>query len=213
AIYDNIKKFVNYLLSSNLGEVLILFLAMVFGFAVDGVTIIPLLAVHLLWINLVTDGLPALALGADPADPRVMSRKPRDPGVPLLSKNLSLMMVFSSLVLAAAALWVFVHYLPNVALAQTMAFSMVVVFEMARIFMIHAQYRSPFFSNKGLLWAVAGSLALQVLVLYIPFLQKALKVVPLGMVAWGQLLLLAVVSYVVVVGVQKLIVKMTGQFD
>lgn len=70
-IFDNIKKFINYLLSTNFGEILVIFTISLLGFP------LPLLAIQILWINLVTDGLPALALGVDPIDPQIMKRKPR----------------------------------------------------------------------------------------------------------------------------------------
>ena len=88
AIYDNIKKFIQYLLSSNVGEVLIVFIAMLIGFTNPdtGMMIIPLTAIQLLWINLLTDGLPALALGVDPPAPNIMERQPRSPREKILSK-------------------------------------------------------------------------------------------------------------------------------
>ncbi|NIQ17736.1 MAG: HAD-IC family P-type ATPase, partial [Candidatus Aenigmarchaeota archaeon] len=88
SIYDNIKKFIRYLLSSNVGEVLIVFLAILIGFQ-DPSTfsiIIPVTAIQLLWINLLTDGLPALAIGVDPASPGIMSRPPRDPGEKIMTR-------------------------------------------------------------------------------------------------------------------------------
>jgi Ca2+-transporting ATPase len=98
-IYENIKKFVNYLLSSNLGEVLILFIAMIIGFRdSSGTIVMPLLATQILWMNLVTDGLPAVAIGVDPIRKGIMNAAPRNPDEPIITKDMVMNIVAISLV-------------------------------------------------------------------------------------------------------------------
>ncbi len=108
-VYDNIKKFVNYLLSSNFGEVLIIFFAMVIGFQDPHMftAVVPLLPIHLLWINLVTDGLPAIALGIDPTPASVMERKPRDPQEEIISLNMGLNIIIIGILMTFCTLFLF----------------------------------------------------------------------------------------------------------
>ncbi|MEK6812797.1 MAG: cation-translocating P-type ATPase [Nanoarchaeota archaeon] len=213
-IYDNIKKFVNYLLSSNLGEVLLLFLAMMIGFSdAAGRILIPLLAVHLLWINLVTDGLPALALGADPVSANVMQRKPRNPKEPLITANMAGNMGITALLMAAGGLLLFSKHQNQLNMAQTAVFTSIVVFEMVRIIMIRKQYHLPLFSNRWLVYAVIASLALQLLAVYMPFFQLAFRTVPLNLVIWGQIVVLAAVLFIGGSLGNKMLTKMTRQND
>jgi len=214
-IYDNIKKFVNYLLSSNFGEVLLLFAAMIIGFSDSlGNIVVPLLAVHLLWINLVTDGLPALALGNDPISKNIMQRKPRDPGEALLSRHMVFSIIYIGLLLAASALILFSYYLrSSPLLAQSAVFTMVVVFEMVRIYMIRLQYKVPLFSNHWLIAAVGFSLLLQILVVYIPFFQMVLRTAPLDGMVWMQVIVLACIVLAIGNVFNKAISRITRQFD
>jgi len=180
--YDNIKKFTNYLLSSNLGEVLIIFLAIVIGFTVGSKIALPLIAVQILWINLVTDGLPALALGADPVSKDVMKRKPREKGEGIITKEMSINIIIIGILIAIISLFLFSRYLPDLAKAQTIVFTSLVIFEVVRAYMIKANY-GKIFDNKLLLLAIVIAIALQLLVIYTP-LSTFFKTVPLVLTDW-----------------------------
>lgn len=180
--YDNIKKFTNYLLSSNLGEVLIIFLAILIGFTVDRAIALPLIAVQILWINLVTDGLPALALGVDPVSKDIMKRKPREKGEGIVTKSMALNILLTGILMAVIALFIFERYLPDLAKAQTMVLTTLVIFEIVRAYMIKANY-GKMFNNKLLLIAIALAIALQLIVVYTP-LNVFFKTVPLVLKDW-----------------------------
>ncbi|MEM7815588.1 MAG: calcium-transporting P-type ATPase, PMR1-type [Candidatus Aenigmatarchaeota archaeon] len=186
-IYDNIKKFIQYLLSSNLGEVLIVFTAMLIGF-IDphtGKTIIPLTAIQLLWINLLTDGLPALALGADPPSKNIMERPPRNPKENILSKGMFTDMIIVGIVMLVGTLSLFAYNLPSGGQkAITVAFTTIVVFEMVRVQSVRAKYKVGFFSNKKLLLAISSTILLQIIVIYLPFLQPIFETTPLDLADW-----------------------------
>ncbi len=182
-IYDNIQKSIMLLLSGNLGEVLIIFLAALFGMN------LPLTAILLLWINMVTDGAPALAYSVDPYGSDIMQRqpKPRNEGI-LPGPKLALLGVLGT-VGTAIALTLFAFFggrspLPEpLPLAQTMVFNFVVLYEVILIFVIRSSYQVPLFSNKWV-WGAAGlSIVLQALLLYTP-LAAVFKIVPLG---WREL--------------------------
>ena len=165
-IFDNIRKFVNYLLSSNLGEVLLIFLATLFGMP------LPLTAVQILWVNLVTDGLPAVALGMDPPEKDIMLHKPRPANEHIVSKNLLFRLSSSGILIGITTLLLFMFYLPTgIIKAQTIAFTALVVFEIVRLYNIRSHYNIGWFANKFLIVAVAISISLQLLVLYSPLKQ------------------------------------------
>ena len=211
-IYDNIKKFINYLLSSNLAEVLVVFIAMLIGFKLNDQVVIPLLAVHLLWINLVTDGLPALALGIDPVMPGIMDRKPRDPNTSIISKNLGWNIAIIGVLLAITVLFLFRLNLDTAANAQTVAFTSLVVFEVVRLQMIRSQYKLGIFSNMYLIWAVLLSIGLQVLILYTP-LNSYFGVVPLALTEWIEIIIAGLILFVAGNLVAWIVRKVTYEFD
>ncbi len=196
-IYDNIKKFINYMLSSNMGEVLVLFVAIMIGFRDSlGKIAIPLLAVQILWINLVTDGLPALALGVDPSSPNIMKQRPRKKKDGIITKNMGLNIIVIGALMCVAVLALFAKYLPDVAKAQTVAFTTIVVLEIVRVQMIRSQYKISFFSNKWLIGAIVVSLLLQLAVIYLPIGNKLFKTVPLGL-EWLWIIGVTVVVFLV----------------
>src|SRR3989344_5745875 len=211
-IYDNIKKFVNYLLSSNMGEVMILFFAILLAFKVDNMVIIPLTAVQILWINLITDGLPALALGVDNAAKDVMSRKPRDPKEKIVDKNMWFSIFMVGITITIACLILFKLNLPDVMKAQTMVFTALVVFELGRVYMIRSQYQLSLFSNKWLIGAVLSSFILQLIVIYTP-LRSYFDVIPLGLIDWA--LILVALAIFITAGLLgfTLIKRVTHEFD
>lgn len=200
AIFSNIRSFLRYLLSSNLGEVMTMFFGVLFA-DVIGLTatgsgiVLPLLATQILWINLVTDGAPALALGVDPTDPRVMSCPPRPRGEGVITRGMWSGMIFVGAVMAAGTLLVLDAALPggliagsgSARYAQTMAFTTLVLFQLFNVFNARSDDRSAFsglFSNGWLWAAVALSVALHTAVIYLPPLQQAFSTTPLSLGDW-----------------------------
>jgi Ca2+-transporting ATPase len=201
AIFSNIRKFLRYLLSSNIGEVMTMFfgvlLADVIGLtaAVGGVVALPLLATQVLWINLVTDGAPALALGVDPADAGVMTKPPRPRSEGVITRGMWSGIFYVGVIMAAGTLLVLDASLPggliegagSMRYAQTMAFTTLVLFSLFTVFNARSDERSAFvglFSNEWLWGAVLLSLLLQAAVIYIPFMQQAFSTVSLSAVDW-----------------------------
>jgi Ca2+-transporting ATPase len=200
AIYANIRKFLRYLLSSNIGEVMTMFFGVLLADAIGltaeaGTVVLPLLATQLLWINLITDGAPALALGVDPPDEGLMAMAPRPPAEGAITRRMWAGILLVGAVSAAGTLLVLDASLPGglvegtgtMRYAQTMAFTTLVFFSLFTIFNARSDERSAFvgmFSNGWLWGAVILSLALQAAVVYTPFLQKAFSTVGLGASDW-----------------------------
>ncbi|MDO8480487.1 MAG: calcium-translocating P-type ATPase, SERCA-type [Nanoarchaeota archaeon] len=189
-IYANITKFVNYLLSCNLGEVLVILFAILLGWP------LPMTAVMLLWLNLVTDGLPALALSVDPSPPDVMKRPPRKPDESILNRSMAISVMTVSALIAAAVLAVFwwgmqtyqglehQAYLDKI---ETLAFTALVVMEIVRLQIIRSEYRIGMLSNRWLVFAVLVSLGLQLAVIYTP-LGRFFGTAALSLLDWGVIL-------------------------
>jgi Ca2+-transporting ATPase len=197
-IYENIKKFVNYLLSSNLGEVLILFIAMIIGFKdSSGAIVMPLLATQILWLNLITDGLPAVALGVDPIRKGIMDAPPRNPSEPIITKSMAKNIIIISVLMAAGVLFLFNRFLPEGdTIARTIAFTSIVMLEMVRVAMIRSQYKLPFFSNLYLIGAIILSVLLQVAVVYVPVMNIVFKTTALTPYHWGYMGAVMVIIFV-----------------
>ncbi|MBI5274209.1 MAG: cation-translocating P-type ATPase [Chlamydiales bacterium] len=192
-IYDNIIKFVNYLLSSNIAELMVIFAGMAIGFKDPaGGPFVSLSAVQLLLLNLVTDGFPAIALGMDPIDPKAMERLPRKSNEPIFSSRFSLQFVLISSTIAAGTL-VACHFglRTSAALAQTMAFTTLVVLELVRVQMVRSQYHIRFFSNRWIIGALVSSLFVQLMIVYLSPLQKVFGTVGLGLNEWGVIAVVA----------------------
>ena len=212
-IYNNIKKFVNYLLSSNLGEVFTLFFAMMIGFKDSlGNFIIPLLPLQILWINLVTDGLPALALGIDPINNDVMNKKPRNPDESIISKNMIFNVLFTGFVFALTTLILFKLNLNNPIKAQTIAFSTLVILELFRVNIIRKQYNTKLFANKYLVLAVVSSFILQLITIYTP-LNKVFNTTFLSSGDWFLIILLSLFATIICRIFYLISVKITKQLD
>lgn len=201
SIFHSIRAALRYLLSSNMGEVLTMFfgvvLAGLFGLAAEaGVEVVlPLLAVQILWINLLTDSGPALAMAMEPPDPRLMRRPPRDPQSRVVNRAMWLNIASVGLIMAVGTLLVMDASLPGGLLsgegdmiyARTMAFTTLVFFQLFNIFNARASDRSALvglFRNPWVWLAVLFSAALQVMVIYVPFLQTAFGTVPLRPLDW-----------------------------
>ncbi|KAB2954481.1 calcium-transporting P-type ATPase, PMR1-type [Heliorestis acidaminivorans] len=190
-IYDNIRKFIRYLLSCNTGEVLVMFLASLMAMP------LPLLPVQLLWVNLVTDGLPALALGLEKSEPDVMERSPRHPQESIFSRGLAQKILFWGAYCGVATLAVFSYgiYLGDLDLARTMAFCTLTFFQLFYVFDCRSEKYSIFelgwTSNPYLIGAVALSALMQIAVVYIPPLQLIFQTVPLEISHWLVILFMA----------------------
>jgi Ca2+-transporting ATPase len=201
AIFANIRKFLRYLLSSNIGEVMAMFFGVLLADAIGltaaggGGVVLPLLATHLLWINLVTDGAPALALGVDPADAGVMNEPPRPRGEGVITPRMWVGILFVGAIMAAGTLLVLDASLPGgllegsgtIRYAQTMAFTTLMLFQIFNVFNVRSDEGSAFvglFANRWLWAAVLVSLVLQAAVVYLPFLQQAFSTVSLSLGDW-----------------------------
>jgi Ca2+-transporting ATPase len=196
-IYDNIIKFVSYLMSSNIAELLVIFLGMLIGFKDPaGNLFVSLSAVQLLWLNLVTDGFPAISLGLDPVSPKAMEKPPRKMTDSILSLRFTVQLLLISFIVAAGALLSSCYGLRQSGeLAQTMALTTLVVLEIVRVQMVRSQYQLSLFSNPFVMLALASSLILQLLVIYTPFLQKIFRTVSLSLTEWGVILSIAVMVW------------------
>ncbi|MBI2327412.1 calcium-translocating P-type ATPase, PMCA-type [Candidatus Curtissbacteria bacterium] len=178
-IFHNIRKFVTYLLSCNIGEVIAVFL---------GVMIfqkLPLTATMLLWINVVTDGIPAVALGLDPAEKDILKKSPKDFQTQIISKRLWIEMFIFGLLLAVAVLGIYkINLAESRQDAQGAAFMATVVIELVYIYLIRSSYKTSFFSNPKLIIAVLGTLLIQIAIIYIPFLAKLFEVTHIEISDW-----------------------------
>lgn len=224
SIFANIQKFLRYLLSSNMGEVLTMFFGVVLARLIGLVpeagsaVVVPLLATQILWINLLTDAGPALALGVEPADHAMMTRPPRDPRSRVISGRMWFDIIFVGVIMAAGTLGIMDWALPGglfsngdgtLRYAQTMAFTTLVFFQLFNVFNSRFEKRSAFSrlgSNPWLWLAVGISLLLQVAVVHVPFLQQAFRTISLSVTDW--LICLGVGSIVLwVMELRKLITR------
>ena len=178
-IYDNLRRFIRYVVTTNSGEIWTIFLAPFLGLP------IPLLPIQILWINLVTDGLPGLALSVEPEEPDVMRRPPRPPAEGVFARGLGLHAAWVGLLMAGLTLgtqaWFFHAGSPH---WQTMAFTVLCLAQLAHVLAIRSERRSLFtqglLSNKFLLGAVALTLGLQLATIYVPAVAAVFKTTPLG---------------------------------
>jgi P-type Ca2+ transporter type 2C len=208
AIFSNIRKFLRYLLASNMGEVMTMFFGVVLADAIGltgasgSAVVLPLMATQLLWINLVTDGAPALALGVDPVNDDVMRRPPRPPGEKVITRTMWIDILQVGVVMAIGTLLVLDASLPGgfmegagtLRYAQTMAFTTLVFFSLFTVFSSRSDERSAFeglFSNHWLWGATLLSVLLQLAVVYVPFLQHAFSTVDLTLRDWLYCLIVA----------------------
>ena len=189
-IYGNILRFLQYLLSCNFSEILTVFLALMIGWP------LPLVALQILWLNLITDIFPAFALALEPSAPDVMKRAPRDPQEPLLTLRFVGLIVWQGLLLAAVTLLAFfvgMHWHgtegEGLRRATTMAFMTLAFAQVFHAFNARSQRRSAFtsrlFTNRWLWAAVVFCLILQAVAVYLPLLQKVLHTVPPSVSDWG----------------------------
>jgi Ca2+-transporting ATPase len=217
-IFSNLKKFIYFLLSCNISEVLAMFLAMLFGFP------LPLVASQILWINLVTDGLPALALGMEPAERDVMERPPRVPGENVLAPPRQLRLLWQGLLITAGALASFVlaHWLLGYSwdvtweldMCRTILFTTMVLSQVFHSYNWRSETRSffstPPWENLYLLGAFAISIALQMAVLYIPFMHKAFHTQAPTLQGWILILACAVIPVLLIDRIKVVSARLRG---
>ncbi len=189
-IYSNIRKFVYYLLSCNLAEIAIIFLATLMGLPS------PLTAIQLLWLNLITDGAPALALGVEKGDPDIMDRPPRPPKEPIINRVMQIGIVVQTVAITAITLtayWIgLTLYSDQPEIAMSMAFVALSFSELLRAFTARSEnipiLQIGLFNNRAMNWAVISSLVLLLAVVYVPFLQPVFNTAPLSWSQWQYLL-------------------------
>lgn len=188
-IYDNIRKFIRYLLSCNIGEILTMFGGILMGLP------FPLLPIQILWVNLVTDGLPAIALGLDPAEAGIMNRPPRPATENIFGRGLGLKIAFQGLMIGMATLGVYLYKLSygNLEAARTAAFSTLVFAQLMFVFRCRSEYRTIFqinlLENPYLVGAVSISAFMQLAVVYHPWLQRIFYTTPLMTKDWSVIFL------------------------
>ena len=198
-IYSNIRKFVFYLLSCNLAEIAVIFIAILAGLPS------PLTPIQLLWLNLITDGAPALALGMEKGDPDIMVQPPRPPDEPVINRIMRTRIGIQTIAIAGvtlAAYWMGIKLFPGIPEeAKTMAFVTLSFSELLRAFTARSEryplHKIGLFSNKWMFYAVTSSLLLLLAVIYVPFLQPIFNTVSLGWTEWQIVLPLLFVPAIV----------------
>lgn len=210
-IKDNIKKAISYLLSCNMGELFTLLLATLLAWET------PLLAIHILWINLVTDSLPALALGIDPAEEDIMDRQP-DRSNSLFTKPMAYRTVYQGMMIGVLTTlgfvigngWLF-GLEGNVEMGRTMAFAVLGFSQLAHSLNIHSPHASVFktmFKNKSLIQAILVNVTMMLVVLLVPAVQNIFKLVSLDLMHWVLIIVLSLVPIPLVELLKKL--KLNG---
>lgn len=202
AIYDNIRKFIRYLLGCNIGEVLVMFMASLLAMP------LPMLPIQILWVNLVTDGLPAMALGLEPPEPGIMNRKPRSVNEGVFSRGLGWIILSRGVFIGIITLVSFsiglliyrVQGIDDLSLARSMALTTLVIAQLFYVFECRSERFTPFelgfFKNRFLIAAVLCSLSMHLAVLYIPFLQGVFHTVAINWWQWLIIIIMAGVRFI-----------------
>ena len=178
-IFDNILKFIKYIMTGNSGEIWAIFLAPFFGLP------IPLLAIHILWINLITDGLPGLALASEPAEANIMNRPPRNPQKNIFSKGMAIHILWIGLLMGIVTIAMQAYAIHDGnAHWQTMAFTVLCFSQLGHVMVIRSGresiFKIGFFSNRPMVGALLITIALQLMVIYVPFFNEIFKTQPLS---------------------------------
>lgn len=198
-IYANIKKFISFLLSCNIGEILIVLIAILLNLEE------PFVPIQLLWLNLVTDSFPALALGVEKGEEDIMDQPPRDPDEPILDKHSAILIGLQSVAITIATLGAYFyglkHYGTDINGARTVAFATLILSELLRSYSVrstkHTVFHIGIFSNKKLVIGTAISTILMLIVIYIPGLNDLFYTVPLGLKEWSVILPLSFLPFIV----------------
>ncbi|MDI5888106.1 cation-translocating P-type ATPase [Flavobacterium yafengii] len=192
-IFDNILKFIKYIMTGNSGEIWAIFLAPFFGLP------IPLLAIHILWINLVTDGLPGLALASEPSETNIMKRSPRNPKKNIFSNGMALHILWIGFLMGCVTIGMQAYAIYNANTHwQTMAFTVLCFSQLGHVMVIRSGresiFKIGFFSNKPMVGALFITIVLQFMIIYMPFFNEIFKTQPLSLYELG--LTLAISSIV-----------------
>lgn len=198
-IFSNIKKFVYFLLSCNIGEILLVFTSIILGWEV------PLLPIQLLWLNLVTDSFPALALGVEMGEPDIMQQKPRDTNESIINKDMMIGIAFQSIAVAVGSLlayyWAMNRYPDNLVHARAITFATLITSELLRAYSSRSQkhtlFKIGFFTNKSMVYSTLFAFGLLLTLLYVPFMQDIFYTFPLGILDWQIVLSFAFIPLVV----------------
>lgn len=198
-IFNNIKKSIIFLLSCNLGEIVALFFAILLNWPA------PLLPIHILWVNLITDSFPALSLGVDPGDKGVMDLPPRNPKESLFSGRTGILLILNGILIGGTTLFAFVLgeylYPDSLRHAQTMAFVVLSVSQLFYSLAMRNETKSLFqvgiFKNKWLIGSLLLGIALQFAIITIPFTADIFKVYSLGFKDWGIVILISLIPFVI----------------
>ena len=209
-IYGNIKKYLTYLLRCNVMEILVMFIAMIGvpylagTHEVEAGSVVALTAIQLLWVNLTTDGLPAIALGVDPGDPDLMDRKPRDPNESVWTTDVKLYLTATPILMTVLLLYGYFMYAPwegpaQLLEARTQLLTAMILMELANAIsarsLKYTVFKVGLFKNKFLWYAVLSSLGLQLLVLYTPGVNTAFDVNPPRLIDWGYAILFTAITF------------------
>lgn len=189
-IYSNIRKFIRYLLSCNIGEVLTMFLASMFTLPN------PLTPIQILFVNLATDGLPALALGVDNSHDNIMNEKPRPKNESIFANGLWEKILFRGVLIGISTIFTFIIglYLGfNIHTCRTMTLATLVLSQLIHVFECKSENKTLFqinlFSNKWLVLSVLSSIGMILAIMYVPFLQHMFKTTPINLIQWGIVIL------------------------
>ena len=206
-IYNNIRRFIRYQFSTSVGAILVILIASFFS------KDLPLLPAQILWINIIMDGPPALALAMEPAKGNVMGRPPIDPKKGIISKKMLASVILLGIFMCIGTLHIFFGSQAagySIRKAQTMAFTIFVLFQLFNVFNCRSDeesiFKKGFFSNKYILWAVSFSLLLQICVVYVPFMQDLFHTVSLSALDW----LAIVIMSSLILAVDEIYVKAIG---
>lgn len=199
AIFDNIEKFVHFLFSCNVVEILAVFITIVLGLPM------PILALQILWLNLVVDVLPAMSLAWEPAESDIMKRKPRNPEQVIVTKQFLIKVLGNGALIGLGAIIVFIYGLNtgySIDVVRTMAFSTMAYGQLFHIFNVRDKssfgFKASVFKNPYLIGALIVSFGLQVLVVYLPFLNHVMGTVPLDMYKWTIVLLGSIMPTIII---------------
>ena len=186
-IFDNIQKFIHYLLSCNLSEILLIFAAVILDLPV------PLVAIQILWLNVVTGVFPAFSLAFESPEERTMIDPPREPGMPIITNNYKYRIVVQALILSLGPLFAYLYFVNSDAysleVARTVGFMSLALVHMLHVFNTRKQdglgIEKSMFKNPYLWGALLITISLQLFAIYVPFMQNVLNVVPLDLTLWG----------------------------
>jgi Ca2+-transporting ATPase len=226
-IYDNLKKFILFLLSCNISEVLLMFISIVIGDYIfylitgdTGLLYIPLLPVQILWMNLITDGLPAMALGIDPPEKNIMDRKATKKREQILSKRRLITVLWQGLILTLGSLFIYFtgplffnthNFFNSSEIFQTSVFTTLVISQLLHTYNFRFEERGIFrkgiFGNKYLNFAIITSILLQIAIIYTPLLQTIFKTASLGIYHWLLILISATVPVLLINLINEIIYK------